>query len=109
MKATDFYTRHLVRYPAQVNRVGYLSIKVLEFLTGYPWNDLALGYVHGLRPSAIRVTKDEETMDSVPYRVTVYVDENDRITGMRQEVEVWLPEGVEHGADLRERMKQQSR
>ena len=40
-----------------------------------------------------------------PGRVTVYVDENDRITSIRQECEVWLPQGVENGHDLREKLR----
>jgi hypothetical protein len=104
MKADDFYTRHMVRYPDRVNRISYSSIKALEFLNGRAWDDIALAYVHALRPSAIRVTRGEETMDSVLWRVTVYVDERDTITGIRQEVEVWLPEGVENGHDLGSRI-----
>lgn len=105
MRAADFYTTHHIRYPRDASPVGFLSIKVLEFLNGHPWDDIALGYVHGLRPSSIRVTTGEETCDAQCWRVTVYVDERNAITGMRQEVEVWLPDGVDHGADLRERMK----
>lgn len=103
-KANDFYTRHMVIYPQHVNRYSFSSIKVLEFLNGRQWDDIALGYVHGLRPSAIRVTAGEETMDSVVWRVTVYVDAKNVITGMRQEVEVWLPDGVEDGHDLSQRI-----
>lgn len=108
-KASDFYSRHAVAYPAHVNRYGFASLKVLEFLVGHPWDDIALAYVHALRPGAIRVVRDEETMDSWPWRVTVYVStENgvDVIEGIRQEVEVWLPDGVENGYELGRRAKE---
>lgn len=105
MKAADFYTSHMVMYDARAGgRYGYTSIKVLEFLNGRPWDDIALAYVHALRPYAIRVVRGAETCDSVQSRVTVYVDEKDIITGMRQEVEVWLPKGVENGYDLGKRI-----
>jgi hypothetical protein len=104
-KAADFYTRHMVMYPQHVNRISYSSVKALEFLNGRAWDDIALAYVHGLRPSAIRVTNGEETCDSWPWRVTVYVDAQNLITGIRQEVEVWLPDGVENGHDLSERVR----
>lgn len=105
MKAADFYTRHMVIYESkQATHRGWTSNKVLEFLNGRQWDDIALGYVHGLRPSAIRVTSGDETCDSVTWRVTVYVDDKNVITGMRQEVEVWLPEGVKNGGDLSSRI-----
>ncbi len=104
MKSADFYTRHMVPYPARVNRISFSSIRVLEFLTGYPWDDMALGWVHGLRPSFIRVVDGAETCDAQPWRVTVYVNDKNIITSIRQEVEVWLPEGVENGHDLRVKM-----
>jgi hypothetical protein len=78
---------------------------VLPVLWGHPWNDIALGFVHGLRPSAIRVVRDMETMDAVTWRVTVYVGADNIIESIRQEVEVWLPDGVENGHDLRERLR----
>lgn len=106
MKASDFYTSHMVMYDQRAGkRYGYTSIKVLEFLNGRPWDDIALAYVHALRPYAVRVVKGGETCDAVQNRVTVYVDADNIITGMRQEVEVWLPDGVENGHDLGKRIK----
>lgn len=106
MNAKDFYTSHMVMYDARAGgRYGYTSIKMLEFLNGRPWDDIALAYVHALRPYAIRVVNGAETCDAVTWRVTVYVDAANVITGIRQEVEVWLPEGVENGYDLGKRIK----
>ncbi len=106
MKAEDFYSSHMVIYnPEEAHRRGFYSVKALEFLNGRPWDDIALGFVHGLRPCAIRVVRGEEKTDARTWRVTVYVDDKNIITGIRQEVEVWLPEGVQHGADLRDRTR----
>lgn len=104
MKADDFYDRQGKRYPTDQWPRSYTSIKALEFLVGRAWDDIALAYVHALRPSMIRVVRAEETTDAQPWRVTVYVDEKDIITGIRQEVEVWLPQGVEDGHALSTRI-----
>jgi hypothetical protein len=106
MKASDFYSTQGVHYdPRAGGRYSYQSIKALTLLTGHQWNDVALGFVHALRPSSIRVVRAEETCDARPGRVTVYVDANNNITSIRQECEVWLPEGIENGHDLREKLR----
>ena len=81
---------------------GYLRITVLPELTGLPWGEVALGYVYGLRPSAIRVICGEETTDHQPERVSVYVDKDGRITHIDQSVQVALPDGISNGHELRE-------
>jgi hypothetical protein len=108
MKATDFYSSLGFPYDARkAGRYGFTSIKMLEFLNGRPWDDIALAYVHALRPDSIRVVRGEEKMNAHTWRVTVYVDADDKITGIRQEVEVWLPDGVENGFDLGSRVNHQ--
>lgn len=52
---------------------GFAVFPVLQFLTGRPWDDLALNAVHSLRPSQIRVTEDETKMNARLWRVTVYI------------------------------------
>lgn len=96
----DYYSKHMVGYE-KPNHIGFLSIKVLEFLNGREWDEVALAYVHSLRPSCIRVTTDCITLDARTWRVTVYVDNKNIITGIEQEVEVGLPDGVAHGEALR--------
>ena len=81
-------------------RRGYLNIPVLPNLTGHPWDEVAMSYIQGLRPSSLRVVKDEETTDCQTWRVTVYLDHKDSITHISQEVEVGLPQGIECGGDL---------
>lgn len=97
--AKDYYSTHLVIYePPQ--RTGYTSIQILSFLNGKPWDELALAYIHAVRPSSIRVTKGGITLDSRTWRVTVIVDEENIIKEITQEVEVGLPEKVVHGQAL---------
>lgn len=84
---------------------GFLVIPVLEFLKGHKWDAVALAYVHGLRPSFIRVTEGMVHADARMWRVTVTVSKDGRIEGIRQEVEVGLPEGVVHGEALRDALQ----
>lgn len=85
----DYHNDHMVDYE-EPEAIGFLSIPVLEFLNGKPWNEAALGFVHSLRPSCIRVTTGSIKLDSRCWRVTVVVDENDVIDEITQEVEVGL-------------------
>lgn len=80
---------------------GYTVIEVLPQLNGKPWDEVALGYVHALRPSQLRVVQDSAQLDSENWRVTVWL-ESDGLTihCIEQEVEVGLPQGCPHGAGL---------
>lgn len=105
-QATEFYTHHLEEYTDDnFDSHSWTSVDVLPFLIGKPWDNVALAFVHGLRPSSIRVTQDSVTLDSRVWRVTVYVDSNNIIEKIRQEVEVGLPDGVEHAGALRDALK----
>lgn len=88
---------------------GYTEIRPLTHLHGLPWNDLALAWVTGLRPSRIRVIAHDEgeQCDAQCYRVTVQLNADDTIHDITQEVEVWLPEGVQHGWDLEKQTEAQ--
>jgi hypothetical protein len=81
-------------------RTGYLSIEVLPFLKGRPVDDIALAYIHALRPSRVRVSFGLVTCDAMPWRVTVIVDEHDQIHSVQQEVNVGLPEPFGCGYEL---------
>ena len=61
-----------------------------------------MAFVHATRPSYVRIrkTNEMETCDGMPWRVSIYVTENNVIREIRQEVEVGLPEGFRHGGDL---------
>ena len=77
--------------------IGFASIEPLPFLHGRKWDDIALAWVHALRPSRIRVTNGWEQMDARTWRVTVTVDESGVITNIRQEVQVGMPHGIDGG------------
>jgi len=66
----------------------WVTIKVLEFLNDKPWNDVALGYINALRPSTICVTTGITAYDLQLWRVTVYVNDDNIIQEIVQEVEV---------------------
>lgn len=79
-------------------RVGFTAIDVLPFLKKLPWNDFALGWVHSLRPSSIRIIDDGRIKcDASVWRVTVKLDENGLISSIYQEVELGLPNDVRNG------------
>ena len=48
-------------------------LPVLPFLSGHPWNDVALEFVHTVRPSHVRVIAEEELVKTTyeDYRETV--------------------------------------
>jgi len=76
------------------------TILVLQVLWGQPWNNLALNYIHALRPSALRVCTDGTTCDYQPWRVTVWLEDDERtISLIEQEVEL-ATDGAIDGHDL---------
>lgn len=81
---------------------GFQSISVLPFLVGKPWNEVALGYVHALRPSHVRVTTGMVQLDAMVWRVTVLIDDSKTIKNITQEVEIGLPDGVSNGMAMNE-------
>lgn len=102
MKPSDFShgKTQSVAFPANLDRYGYTSIrKTLPFLKGRPWDEVALAYVSGLRPSCIRVIKHNSGMhcDARVWRVTVHLGKRGKISEIEQEVAVWLPDGVQNG------------
>ena len=101
----NYYSNHRVEYKKETDRTGYTSIKILEFLKGHKWDDIALAYVHSSRPSCIRVTTNIVTCDAVLWRVTIIVDNDNFILDISQEVEVWLPENIPHGFGLKTALK----
>ncbi len=85
----NYFSAHLVPYE-QPQRIGFCCLPVLPFLIGHGWDQLALDFVHSLKPSYIRVTRDYETLDAVLGRVTIHVDDLATIKSIEQEVEVGL-------------------
>ncbi len=83
-------------------RYGFYVVRVLPELEGKPWNDVTKAYMRALRPSSVRVIPDGEAMtsDANLWRVTVNLTRSGLIRRIDQEVEVDLPEGVDHGHAL---------
>lgn len=73
---------------------GSCCVEVLPFLKGRKWNNLALAWVHCLRPSSIRVGVSQ-TADSIPYRVSVTLGPNKTIVEITQEVQVAFCSGYD--------------
>lgn len=94
----DYHSTCAVPYD-RPQRYSWISIPVLPFLIGRPWDEHALAFVHALRPSYIRVTTGEETCDVRVWRVTITVDDSEIIQKIEQEVEVGLPVDWENGSD----------
>jgi len=100
----QYRTKHFKEY-VKPGRIGFSDVPVLEFLKGRKWDKIALGYVHSLRPSGIRVTTDYITADAYSWRVTVIVDSDDIIKSISQEADVGLPDGVNHAHGLNMALK----
>jgi len=87
-------------------RRGFISIDVLPELNGRQFDDYAIGLIHALRPSCIRVSSNGcIKTDSMVWRVTVYTTPNKIIEKVEQEVVVGLPEGCENGYEFGCHMK----
>lgn len=67
---------------------GYSTVAILQELYGLPLSNLVLSFVHGFNPRMIRVTEGEVTTDSQPGRVTIFVDAENRVVSIEQEISV---------------------
>jgi hypothetical protein len=105
----SFFSHHRVNFPVEPPEgyegayrwpmsMGYTSIPVLQGLWGTPWCNAAANFLPALRPSCVRVTRGEVTLDAVSWRVTVYLNADDTISRIEQEVEVGLV-GFRNGQD----------
>ena len=87
---------------------GSTTINVLGFLKGLPLDNLAMSYLHALRPSRVEVIRGEEKCVTQPWQVRVYLDENDRITNIKQQVDVAFASGYTIDNELRRRGRRTS-
>lgn len=71
--------------------ISYTVIPVLEFLKGTPYDDYAKAYIYGLRPSYVRVSTGCIKCDARANRVTVYVNDDNIIEYIEQEINVAFP------------------
>jgi len=67
---------------------GVTSIEVLEFLKGLPYDNLIVAWLYSLHPSVIRVSYGEVCCDSYRDRVTVWLNADDTVQKITQEVTV---------------------
>lgn len=101
--ADTYRSAHHAGY-TQPSSYGSLTLDVLPFLVGRPWDQCALNYLASLRPSCVRVLSENGglTLDSVAWRVTVLLSSDDyrTIKRIQQEVNVGIV-GCKHGHGLR--------
>ena len=92
-------------------RCSWTIVDVLPHLIGHPWDEITHAYLRALRPSLIRVIGPDGSMktNSVPWRVTIYLSSSNQVERLMQEVEVDLPDGVRHGADLERLVEQRAK
>lgn len=68
---------------------GYTSTNILPELTGKPFNNVAMGYIHGFHPTSVRASTGCVTCDASTGRVTVILEvDNITIRSISQEIEV---------------------
>lgn len=87
---------------------SWMVQQVCPELIGQPWDDLSVAFLSAVRPSGVRVISYGDAMksDAREGRVTVHLRKDDiTIDSVEQEVAVGLPSWVEHGYDLKRRMK----
>lgn len=97
----DYHSSHMVRFkPFQAR--GWTEIDVLPELIGKKWGPIPLGLCHVVRPSSIRVTTGETKCDASTWRLTVYVDKDDIIQSLHQEVEFGGTDEVGSGYEMSE-------
>lgn len=90
------------------SRTGSTTINVLGFLKGLPLDNLAMSYIHALRPSRVEVIRGEEKCVGWSWLVRVYLDSNDLITHINQQVEVAFASGYTIDNELRRRGRRTS-
>ena len=90
-------TIELQKYPR-----SYSNIEVLPFLNGRKIDKVVMGYLHALRPSIIEVVpfKTGTHMDCHQWRVRIFLNENEKIEYIEQEVEVGCYDGIDNGHQL---------
>jgi len=89
LKGPDYYRgSHGKKYEDPSETEGFTVIKILEFLWGLPWGEIPLCFIKAVNPTYLRVTNGEVKTDAICGRVTVWLDRNDRIESIDQEVKV---------------------
>lgn len=66
----------------------WTTVPILHNIWGRKWNQAAANFLWSMRPSIIRTTKGEITLDCRLWRITVYLTDDNYINKIEQEVEV---------------------
>lgn len=97
----DIFRKHHDPQLCKSSGYSFSTMRVLEFLNGLPWDDLALTYVMALNPTRIRVTTGYITLDAVPNRITVYLEKDDvTISDIEMEISVMTSPLIQNGSEL---------
>jgi hypothetical protein len=71
--------------------VGNTQLAYYPELVGQPLDALAISMIYALHPSNVRIVMQSRpvvTCNCVPRRVTIYLDDDDKILSIRQEVPI---------------------
>lgn len=87
--------------------IGFTTVSHFAFLNGRELDEVALSFIHALRPSKVRVVFGSVKCDACNWRVTIclYGVNDRRIKEITQEVEVALPDDCENSDDLWNRLE----
>lgn len=84
-------------------RQCFLRIPILEFLWGSKLDEFVFGYLSSSNPSSVRIIKDGELecCNSSLWRVTIYLNKDETIKSIRQEIvyDIWEKE-ISNGSDV---------
>lgn len=78
--------------PDMMKPVGHGNrvIELLPMLKGRPFNMHIWGWLHAFRPSKIRIGRGGVTCDCCPWRITVWLNKDETIRRIEQEVQFGL-------------------
>lgn len=92
-KPEDFKVYHHT-IPKKENGYSWTSVGVLPELIGRPWNEITMCYVLSLEPTAIRVSDGCVTLDAHTGRITVIVNDDNKIQQIYKEVKIPVPDNM---------------
>jgi hypothetical protein len=92
-KPEDFEVYHHA-IPVKESSYSFTSVGVLPELIGKPWNEITMCYILALEPNAIRVSTGAITLDCHIGRITVMVNDENKIQKIYKEVEIPVPDDM---------------
>lgn len=90
------------KVPPKFSYHSYTSIEIADILKNRKLDDTIFAYLSSFRPSYIRIIPFNKTQhcDSIPWRITIYLNEDETIETIKQEVCLELPDGIINGASF---------